>query len=89
MSDQDAPRPGPVVNLAELAGYGLVVGFLWFVWPPLVLLGAGLLLIIWANTRRPSASRGRTAGAIAAAAAAARTAWRSASADELARRRSA
>ena len=28
-------------DAAELVGYGLVLGFLWFVWPPLVLLGAG------------------------------------------------
>ncbi len=43
-------------KLAELVGFGLVVGFLWFVWPPLVLLGAGALLVLWANTRTHSGS---------------------------------
>ncbi len=30
----------------EVVGLALVVGFLWFVWPPLTLLGAGVLLVV-------------------------------------------
>lgn len=58
-------------NIAEALGYGLVLGFLYFVWPPLVLLGGGLLLWTWANTRpaRPSAAPvGRAVGAALGAA---------------------
>jgi hypothetical protein len=62
-----------VDKLAELIGFGLVIGFLWFVWPPLVLLGAGLLLVTWANTR--SKSGGRFGLALGAAVAAARRAY--------------
>jgi hypothetical protein len=41
-----------VVNtLLEWLGFALIVSFLWFVWPPLTLLGAGLLLVLWANAR--------------------------------------
>lgn len=61
-------------NTAELAGFGLILGFLWFVWPPLVLLGAGILLVLWANTRRTSG--GRLGAAAGAAWAAARSAYR-------------
>lgn len=60
-------------NLAELAGFGLILGFLWFVWPPLVLLGAGILLVTWANTRTKSG--GRLGLAVGAAIAAARQAY--------------
>lgn len=60
-------------NVAEALGFGLILGFLWFVWPPLVLLGAGLLLVAWANTRTSS---GRLGAAVGAAAAAARRAYR-------------
>ncbi|AGL19508.1 hypothetical protein [Actinoplanes sp. N902-109] len=63
-------------NLTEAAGFALVLGFLWFVWPPLVLLGAGLLLVVQANTRASSPARlGQVVGAawIAARRAAAAT----------------
>jgi hypothetical protein len=60
-------------SAAEMAGYGLVIGFLWFVWPPLVLLGAGALLVLWANTR-PTGG-GRLGSALGAAIAAARLAY--------------
>jgi hypothetical protein len=66
-----------VDKLAELAGFGLVIGFLWFVWPPLVLLGAGVLLVVWANTRR---SDGRIGAALGVALAAARRAYAAAKA---------
>lgn len=64
-------------NLLEAAGYALIVAFLWFVWPPLALLGAGVLLVVVANVRanRP-ASAGRVMARLAAAAAAARDAYR-------------
>lgn len=55
-------------NLAELVGFGLILGFLWFIWPPLVLLGAGLLLVAWANTRRSSGRVGAAFGAAVRAA---------------------
>ena len=61
-------------DVTELIGYGLILGFLWFVWPPLVLLGAGALLILWANTRTRSGQFGRAAGAALAAFRAARRA---------------
>lgn len=49
-----------VSNLLELVGYALILAFLWFVWPPLVLLGAGVLLVLWANARaiRPDREKG-------------------------------
>jgi hypothetical protein len=62
-----------VDKLTEVAGFGLILGFLWFVWPPLVLLGAGLLLVAYANTR--SKSGGRLGAAIGAAVVAARRAY--------------
>jgi len=62
-----------VDKLAELAGFGLILGFLWFVWPPVVLLGAGLLLVVYANTR--SKAPGRIGIAVGAAIAAARRAY--------------
>lgn len=55
-------------KLTELAGFGLILGFLWFVWPPLVLLGAGLLLVVYANTRTHTGRIGLSAGAAWAAA---------------------
>lgn len=60
-------------KFTEVAGFGLILGFLWFVWPPLVLLGAGLLLLMYANTR--GASSGRLGLAVGAALAAARRAY--------------
>lgn len=59
-------------KLAELVGFGLVIAFLWFVWPPLPLLGAGVLLVVWANTRQ---GNGRIGAALGAAVAAARRAY--------------
>lgn len=59
-------------NLVETIGFGLVLAFLWFVWPPLALLGAGVLLVLWANTRRGD---GRVSAALGAAIAAARRAY--------------
>lgn len=58
-------------KLAEFVGFSLVLGFLWFVWPPLVLLGAGLLLVAYANTR---AHAGRLGAIVAASWSAARRA---------------
>jgi hypothetical protein len=58
-------------SLKEWVGYGLVIAFLWFVWPPLVLLGSGLLIVIDANARK----RGRMVSALAAAWTAGRTAF--------------
>lgn len=47
-------------NTAEAVGYALIVAFLYMVWPPLALLGAGVLLVAWANIRAARAS-GRSA----------------------------
>lgn len=65
-------------NLVEAVGYALIVGFLYLLWAPLALLGAGLLLVAWANVRaaRPAGTRGRTAAALGAAIGAARRAYR-------------
>lgn len=52
----------------EAAGFALVLAFLWFCWPPLVLLGAGVLLVAWANTRTREARLGTALGAAIAAA---------------------
>lgn len=41
-----------ITDVIETVGYVLVGAFLYFVWPPLVLLGAGLLLIAYVY-RRP------------------------------------
>lgn len=54
-------------KLGELVGFGLIIGFLFFVWPPLTLLGAGLLLVVWANTRQHRGSFGAVLGAAIAA----------------------
>ncbi|AIJ26369.1 hypothetical protein [Amycolatopsis methanolica] len=62
-------------NLVEAVGYALVVAFLYLLWPPLALLGAGLLLVVWANLR-PQRKGSPLAGAIGAALGAARSAWR-------------
>jgi hypothetical protein len=72
-----------VDDFLEFAGFVLVIGFLWFVWPPLVLLGAGLLLVMRANTRT---RKGRFGAALGSAFAAGRRALK-ADADELAVRR--
>lgn len=60
-------------SAVETTGFALMLGFLWFVWPPLVLLGAGVLLVAWANTR--SNRGGRLGLAVGAAVAAARRAY--------------
>lgn len=77
-------------NLCEAVGYALLIGFLYLVWPPLALLGAGLLLVVLANVRaaRDTGRTGRTSAAIAAAVAAARRAYTAHSA-RTARRRAA
>ena len=61
-------------NLAELVGYALIVAFLYCVWPPLALAGAGVLLVVWANVRaaRTAGRSGRTVAAVMAAVTAAR-----------------
>ena len=74
-------------NLCEAVGYALLIGFLYLVWPPLALLGAGLLLVVLANVRA-ARDTGRTSAAIAAAVAAARRAYTAHSA-RTARRRAA
>jgi hypothetical protein len=61
-----------VTNTVEAVGFGLILWFLYIVWPPAAILGGGLLLILWANVR---SSRGRVAGAIGAAVHAARLAY--------------
>lgn len=76
-------------NLIETVGYVLLVAFLWFVWPPLVLLGAGVLLVVLANvraarTRRPARP---LLPALMAAANAARNAYRVTAAEETSLRR--
>lgn len=38
-------------DLIELVGFVCLAAFAWFVWPPLVLLVAGLLLVLLANVR--------------------------------------
>ena len=47
-------------RVIEALGFLLAVGFLWFVWPPLVILGTGLALIGLANARpfQPPDKRG-------------------------------
>jgi hypothetical protein len=62
-----------VNNALEALGYALIVSFLWFVWPPLVLIGAGLLLVMWANARD---QQGKTGARIGAMVSAARQAYR-------------
>ena len=61
-----------VSNVVEFIGYALIVAFLYILWPPLALLGAGILLVLWANVRT---SKGRTAAAIGAAINAAKHAY--------------
>jgi chromate transport protein ChrA len=49
-----------VVNtLVEILGFICIAAFAWFVWPPLVLLVAGLLLVLWANVRAVRPRRDR------------------------------
>lgn len=61
-----------VTNLVEAAGFALILWFLYILWPPAAILGAGVLLIAWANVRT---GKGRVAGAIGAAMQAARVAY--------------
>ena len=61
-----------VNNALEGIGYVLIVAFLYLLWAPLALLGAGVLLVIYANVRPEG---GRAAAAIGAALSAARRAW--------------
>jgi hypothetical protein len=65
-------------NKAEAFGYALVLGFLAFVWEPLPLLGGGLLIIVWANTRKEQSGRftRAVATALGAGLAAAVGGWR-------------
>jgi phage terminase large subunit-like protein len=52
--------PESVVNtLVEILGFICIAAFAWFVWPPLVLLVAGLLLVLWANVRAVRPRRDR------------------------------
>lgn len=62
----------------EAFGFACVLGFLGLVWLPLALLGAGLLAIVWANTRPEREGRFSRAAfaAVGASLAAARDAWR-------------
>lgn len=64
-------------NLVEACGYLLMIGFLWFVWPPLVLLGAGVLLVAVANARARAQS-GRPRRSVLTALGAAAAAYRQA-----------
>ncbi|SDK30593.1 hypothetical protein SAMN04488074_105115 [Lentzea albidocapillata subsp. violacea] len=66
-----------LTNFVEAVGYGLAVAFLWFVWAPLVLLGAAVLLVLWANTREPGKDM-RLAAAVGASVSAAWRAFRAA-----------
>lgn len=74
-------------NLTEAVGYALLVAFLYFVWPPLALLGAGVLLVVMANVRaaRANGHSGRTLAALTAAWTAARAAYRQQTQPELRR----
>jgi hypothetical protein len=74
-------------NLTEAVGYALLVAFLWFVWPPLALLGAGILLVVLANVRaaRANGAPGRTRAAITAALTAARAVYQEPQPTELRR----
>jgi hypothetical protein len=55
-------------KVTEFLGCALLVAFFYFVWPPLVLLSSGMLLLIFANTRKHS-------GQFGAALRGARMAW--------------
>lgn len=46
-----------VNNLMQTVGLALVVAFSWFVWPPLPLLVAGVLLTVGAEARRAGERR--------------------------------
>lgn len=59
-----------VRNTAELLSFALLIGFLYLCWPPLALLGAAVLLFLWANFTKPTG--GRIGAAVGAAVAAAR-----------------
>jgi hypothetical protein len=40
-----------LTNAIEAVGFAIGLVFLYFVWPPLLLLGLSILLIVWANVR--------------------------------------
>lgn len=61
-----------ISNALEFIGYALIIAFLYLVWAPLALLGAGVLLVIYANVR---SNDGKAAAAFGAALSAARRAW--------------
>lgn len=65
-------------NRVEAFGYACALGFLAFVWPPLVLLGTALLAVVWANTRPDRETRFSRAvfTALGASLAAAKAGWR-------------
>lgn len=63
-----------MANVIEALGFGLILAFLYAVWSPLALLGAGVLLVLYANTR--SGSGGRMGAAFGAATASFRDAYR-------------
>lgn len=51
-----------MARLIEASGFLLIVAFLWFVWPPLVLLGLGALIVAAANSLidRPASDKGES-----------------------------
>lgn len=61
-----------VTTLVEMAGFALILWFLYILWPPAAILGAGVLLILWANVRT---GKGRAGAAIGAAVHAAKLAY--------------
>lgn len=67
---------GPVIeNVLECAGFGLLVGFAYAVWPPAALLVAGLVCLLVANVRAArKTGRPRLADRLASALAAYRRA---------------
>ncbi|MGL5908692.1 MAG: hypothetical protein ACRCZP_01740 [Phycicoccus sp.] len=76
-------------GVVEAVGWCLLVVFAGLVWWPAAVGAAGVVLVMWANTREPGRDTGRAARSFGAAFAAGRDAWRAAQADELARRRPA
>jgi hypothetical protein len=66
-------------NVAELLGFAALLGFLYFCWPPLVLLGVSVLLVAWANMTSSPRRAGALGAAVGTAVAAARKAWSDAS----------
>jgi hypothetical protein len=61
-----------VTNVVEVVGFALILWFLYMLWPPATVLGAGLLLIAWANVRT---GKGKASAAIGAAIHAGRLAY--------------